>query len=629
MNNKDLKLSWLCNSIFVLALGSVITFSSVADDGFAAQNGGTTGGEGGETVKVYTGTELNQAICARESRDTPLIIKVKGTITPSNTKEQEGNCTTDGSKIWLKDISNISIIGSNDQAIFDEIGIGIEAASNIIIRNVTVRNVKKQQPKECPNRQEISPTSNEGDAISLMKKVKNVWVDHVTLEASGGECDGFDALFDITNNVKYVTLSYSILRNSSRGGLIGTNNLEDPDDDNDNVTFHHNFYQNLKSRQPSVRYAISAHSYNNYFSGIRSTGINSRSCAKIRIENNLFEDSKNPIGGFYIEDKIGGWDVNGNTYDNVTWKLSDSKHPAGPDVQSTTYVNIPYTYALDNTNYVKNIVSNMAGANKGLNTSSGPNLSIGARSDGSSKASGTSYNKVHDDDMATYWSPIGSTGRISIKWDANTSVNTVSIKEAQGFGGRIGDWKLVNHDNGKTITKGNGAGVITFPAVSLQKIDFVIKSSKGTPAVAEFETYEAFDTSYLCTTGCYKSISANLSIGAGSDGSSKASGTSYGNVRDGDMSTYWSPVGSTGRISIKWESNTKVNTVNIREASGFEGRILTWKLVDHDNGKTLASGDCLGAISFPTVSLRKVDFVIESAKGTPGIAEFETYKVSN
>ena len=35
----------------------------------------------------------------------------------------------------------------------------------------------------------------------------------------------------------------------------------------------------------------------------------------------------------------------------------------------------------------------------------------------------------------------------------------------------------------------------------------------------------------------------NLSIGAGSDGSSKADGTSYGSVRDGDMSTYWSPSG--------------------------------------------------------------------------------------
>src|SRR5690606_11823527 len=82
----------------------------------------------------------------------------------------------------------------------------------------------------------------------------------------------------------------------------------------------------------------------------------------------------------------------------------------------------------------------------------------------------------------------------------------------------------------------------------------------------------------------------NLSIGAGSDGSSKASGTSYGNVRDGDMGTYWSPNGSTGRISIKWDSNTTVATINIREAAGSEGNIGSWQVVNHDNGAVLATG---------------------------------------
>lgn len=341
----------------MLALGLALTFNAVAEDGFAAQNGGTTGGQGGATVTVATGSELNQAICARASRDTPLIIEVNGTITAKNTKEKTGNCSTDGNKIWLKNIKNISIIGINNKAIFDEIGLAIEAASNIIIRNITVRNVKKQQPRECKIRKQISPVSNGGDAISMMKKVQNVWVDHFTLEASGGECDGFDGLFDITNNVKYVTLSYSILRNSDRGGLVGTDNVED--NDNDNVTYHHNLYENLKSRLPLLRDAISAHSYNNYYSGIGSTGINSRRCAKIRVENNLFEDSKNVIGSFHDRDKMGGWDVSGNVFENVTWTSSDTKHPAGPNVQSTTYVNIPYTYALDNTEHVKDIVSNI------------------------------------------------------------------------------------------------------------------------------------------------------------------------------------------------------------------------------------------------------------------------------
>ncbi|MFI7079750.1 cellulose-binding protein [Micromonospora sp. NPDC049903] len=117
----------------------------------------------------------------------------------------------------------------------------------------------------------------------------------------------------------------------------------------------------------------------------------------------------------------------------------------------------------------------------------------------------------------------------------------------------------------------------------------------------------------------------NLSIGAGSDGSSKGSGTSYGNVIDGNVSTYWSPSGSTGRISVKWGSATTVGSVTIREASGAVGVIGGWRLVNNDTGATLASGTGAGTITFAATSLRKINFEITSASGTPRVAEFETY----
>ncbi|MGW0506694.1 cellulose-binding protein [Micromonospora sp. NPDC003241] len=117
----------------------------------------------------------------------------------------------------------------------------------------------------------------------------------------------------------------------------------------------------------------------------------------------------------------------------------------------------------------------------------------------------------------------------------------------------------------------------------------------------------------------------NLSIGAGSDGSSKGSGTSYGNVIDGNVSTYWSPSGSTGRISVKWGAATTVGSVTIREASGAVGVIGGWRLVNNDTGATLASGTGAGTITFAATSLRKINFEITSASGTPRVAEFETY----
>ncbi|MDX5577264.1 pectate lyase, partial [Streptomyces sp. ID01-9D] len=118
---------------------------------------------------------------------------------------------------------------------------------------------------------------------------------------------------------------------------------------------------------------------------------------------------------------------------------------------------------------------------------------------------------------------------------------------------------------------------------------------------------------------------ANLSIGAGSDGSSKASGTSFGHLRDGDLNTYWSPAGSTGHASIKWGSATAVSSVVIREAAGSAGSIGAWRLLDADAGTVLASGDGAGTISFPRTTLRKITFEIVSSTGSPRIAEYETY----
>ncbi|MFC7480930.1 discoidin domain-containing protein [Luedemannella flava] len=121
------------------------------------------------------------------------------------------------------------------------------------------------------------------------------------------------------------------------------------------------------------------------------------------------------------------------------------------------------------------------------------------------------------------------------------------------------------------------------------------------------------------------SAADNLSLGAGADGSSKASGTSYGNVIDGNTSTYWAPSGSTGTISVKWGSATTVASVVIKQASGG-GSISAWRLVNHDSGSVLTSGSgSPSTINFSSTSLKKISFEITGASGAPRIAEFETY----
>ncbi|MEU9530798.1 pectate lyase [Streptomyces sp. NPDC048213] len=489
----------------LLAMPEASAAAAGGATGFASQNGGTTGGAGGRTVRATTGTQIHQALCGRASSSTPITIEVEGTINHANTAKVSGDsCNTAAGVIELKQISNVTLVGVGGGAVFDQLGIHIRQSSNIIIQNVTVKNVKKSG----------SPTSNGGDAIGMESDVRNVWVDHATLEASGGEDDGFDGLFDMKDNTQYVTLSYSTLRNSGRGGLIGSSETQL---DNGYVTFHHNLYENVDSRTPLLRGGV-AHIYNNYYVKLNKSGINSRAGAHAKVDNNYFKDSKDVLGTFYT-DTTGYWQVGGNTFDNVTWSSPGTEnHPAGPDPKSNTTVSIPYAYTLDAASCVPAIVTGTAGAGKGLKVSDGDcstttptpdptdptpdptdptdpttpggtNLSLDAGADGSSKASGTSYGNVRDGDLGTYWSPAGSTGSVSVKWPSATSVSAVTIREAAGAQGVIGSWRLLNGDTGAVLKTGSGAGSIGIPATSLRKITFEITGAGGTPRIAEFETY--------------------------------------------------------------------------------------------------------------------------------------------
>lgn len=505
-----LKRTLLQSSCLIGMLG-MTSIAFAAPEGYATLNGGTTGGEGGAIVYATTGTEINQAMCDRATDDTPLTIYVSGVINHGNTEKVSGSCDTTGDEIQFKKVKNISLIGTNEGALFDEIGIHLRETSNIIIRNVHVRNVKKSG----------SPISNGGDAIGMETNVHNIWIDHNELEASGGEKDGYDSLIDMKATTQYVTVSYNYLHHSGRGGLMGSS---DSDTENTFVTFHHNRYEDIDSRLPLLRHGI-AHAYNNYYDNISKSGMNPRIGGSIKAENNHFANAQNPIGTFYTDD-MGFWDLSGNIFENVTWLSDATNHPAGPNPISTTSISIPYSYQLDDADCVKSIVLATAGTNNNFAVSDGAcstesgdgndgsdgggdnggdngnggddgdgtvipqgdNLSLVANSDGSSKGHG-SFGDVRDGDVSTYWSPSSNTGRISIKWDNTKTVSSVIIRESAGFEGNIQSWSLVNNDTGDQIASGTSVGKIDFTAINLKKINFNIMSSSGTPTVAEFETY--------------------------------------------------------------------------------------------------------------------------------------------
>ncbi len=505
-----------------LGVGGLLTaaFTFAGPVGYASLNGGTTGGAGGEVVYASTGAEINQAMCNRASKNTPLIIYVSGTINHGNTTKYSGNCDTRADEIQFKGVSNISLIGTGNGAVFDQIGIHLRDTSNIILQNLHIKNVKKSG----------SPTSNGGDAIGMESGVFNVWVDHCTLEATGGEDDGYDSLLDMKATTQYVTVSYTHYNHSGRGGLMGSS---DSDDTNTFVTFHHNYYQNIDSRMPLLRHGT-AHSFNNYFNGITKSGMNPRMGGKIKAEHNHFENANNPIGTFYTTN-MGYWDLKDNIFENVTWTSASDEFPAGPNPVSTTSINIPYSYTLDAANCTKSIVLATAGAGKGLATSDG-SCSVDPGNPSSSSAPSST--------------------------PTNPSSSSSSVSNSSIPGGEL-------------------------------------------------------------------VLGTNLAGNAGADGSSKGGGTSYGNVTDGNLSSYWSPSSTSGqRISIKGLSGS-FNTVVIRE---LNNATTSWRLVNNDNGTVLASGTSLGSeriiTGFGTISASKLNLMIDSASSAPQIAEFEMYNAT-
>ncbi len=157
------------------------------------------------------------------------------------------------------------------------------------------------------------------------------------------------------SGTKYVTLSYSVLKNSGRGGLVGSS---DTDTGNGPVTYHHNYYLNIESRAPLLR-AATAHIYNNYYENLGSSGINPRNGGKALVQNNYFKNSQNVLGTYYTDLK-GTWQTAGNVLDNVTW-TGDGIH-AGASMASNGTVTVPYTAKLDAAASVPTIVKSMAGA---------------------------------------------------------------------------------------------------------------------------------------------------------------------------------------------------------------------------------------------------------------------------
>ncbi|MBN2520401.1 MAG: T9SS type A sorting domain-containing protein [Bacteroidales bacterium] len=300
---------------------SIVGWATVNAEGY----NGTTGGQGGVEVTVKTATEFQAAI--NDKSDGPLIIYVEGILTHDD-------------KIDIKYISDISIIGRGDNAELNGFGVNIREANNIIVRNLKIHHV----------------IADRGDAVGI-DRCHHVWIDHCELYSDMvHDKDYYDGLLDIKNGSRYITASWNIIHDHYKTSLIGSTDdaSQLATDSLFKITYHHNYFHNTNSRNPSLRFGR-LHAFNNYYKDIDSYCIAVRKGAHAIVENNHFESCGTPVTTTFGDGPDGFACLSNNLYSGTSAETDN-------DISQTDCSwNVPYAYVLDNQNNVKDLVVSNSG----------------------------------------------------------------------------------------------------------------------------------------------------------------------------------------------------------------------------------------------------------------------------
>jgi pectate lyase len=302
--------------------------------GFANAGAGVTGGAGGETVTVTNGAQLNEYTDSTR----PCIIQIEGTL------------QINGMDTHVR--PNKTILGLGTNATLQGGGLYLYKAGNVIIRNLTI-------------------DGSTDDNLGLLYS-SNVWVDHCTFKnAKDGNMDIGRASDNIT--ISWCRFLYEVEQPHALACLLGSSDAEVISSNKLHVTFHHNWFgTNIRERMPSIRWGT-VHLFNNYYNAPGNNYcVRTRLNAQSRIENNVFENVKNPweiyitdttnaVGKIFATNNLELNTVWGNSTTNTRKGLSIVQIVPGTDSVFTP----PYSYSPVPAPAVPNLVTNFAGAGKG------------------------------------------------------------------------------------------------------------------------------------------------------------------------------------------------------------------------------------------------------------------------
>ena len=289
-------------------------------DGFAGLNGGTTGGAGGPTVTV---TSL-PALQTETARGAPEMIRLDADL----------NCA--GAEVTVA--SDKTLLGVGASPGLTGCGLKINDVHNVIVRNLRIA--------------KVTADSGTGDAIHVEAST-NIWIDHndLSTDQAHGK-DFYDGLIDITHAADFITVSWNRLHDHFKASLVGHSDGNDAEDTGHlRVTYHHNWFETINSRTPSLRFGT-GHVYNNYFLD-GDSGVHSRMGAQMLVQNNVFAGVGEPVTTTGDSDEDGFVNESGNDFGGGTNRIT----------QVGTLTDPGYPFTLDATSSV--VAEVTAGAGTG------------------------------------------------------------------------------------------------------------------------------------------------------------------------------------------------------------------------------------------------------------------------
>ena len=247
---------------------------------------------------------------------------------PAGTVANDGSHNDGSNMLYLQNSSEVTVEGIGPDTNLIDWGIEMKRCTSCEFRNLWLGHYPDDG---------IAMTGN------AEIRTEHIWIHNNTIEkgynafAGNEHVDADKADGDGSLDMKWahhVTVSYNHFVNCHKTSLVGGR----IDQEQDYITYHHNWFDNTESRNPRARNAH-IHSYNNYFLANGEYGICASYNSKVFSEANYFENANNPLYAINMgKDEFSGTIksfgdkfVNCNMGDNYAYAIVNDRN-AKPDI---------------------------------------------------------------------------------------------------------------------------------------------------------------------------------------------------------------------------------------------------------------------------------------------------------